>query len=373
MGTPKSRDPLAIRQILERRRPRKTAIMRSVAAFLFLLSGSGQSRAWTQTTSAPSFPRLLESYITTYVRLTSAERSALLANRPVTKLLDADPDKEVSVFGAVWIDAVPGAYVRLVKDIENFERGGAFRVTRRISNPPQLADFALLELPDEDIAALKRCRVGDCEIKLSKEALERIRSSIDWEKPTAHADAMALFRTLLHEYVVGYVEGGNDRLAVYRDSDRPTFVATEFQSMITRMPELGEYLPGLKAYLLGYPRAALPGATSFLYWQDAQFGLKPTIHVNHLVIDDRDRPGVTAVASKMIYASHYFWTALDVRALVSDPSRGRGFWFVNVTRSRSDGLAGFTGRLIRGKVQSEAQKGLQSALRATKARLEQGK
>ena len=75
----------------------------------------------------------------------------------------------------------------------------------------------------------------------------------------------------------------------------------------------------------------------------------------------------------MIYASHYFWTALDLRVLVPDPSRGRGFWFVNVSRSRSDGLNGFVGRLIRGKVRNEAQKGLDAALKATKARLEEGK
>jgi hypothetical protein len=333
---------------------------------------SGPSAALSQNTSQPSFPPLLDTYITTYVRLTPAERSALLANTPVIKLLDADPQKEVAIFGAVWIDTLPGAYVRLVKDIERFERGGAFRITKRISDPPQLADFASLDLPDEDIAALKDCRVGRCDIKLSQEALARIQHHIDWEKPTAKADAIALYRRLIYEYVVGYVEGGNDRLAVYRDSARPTFVAAEFRSMIDRMPELGEYLPGLKAYLLRYPRAALPGGTSFLYWQDVQFGLKPTIYVNHLVIDDRDRPGVTAVASKMIYASHYFWTALNLRVLVPDPSRGRGFWFVNVNRSRSDGLGGFVGRLIRGKVQNEAQKGLQVALRATKARLEQG-
>jgi hypothetical protein len=56
--------------------------------------------------------------------------------------------------------------------------------------------------------------------------------------------------------------------------------------------------------------------------------------------------------------------------LVPDPSRGRGFWFVNVSRSRSDGLSGVLGRLIRGRVQKEVQKGLDAALRATKARLE---
>jgi hypothetical protein len=326
------------------------------------------SSALPQTVAEASFPPVLNSYMTKYVRLTPAERNALLANRPVIKLLDSDPDQEVAIFGAVWIDALPEVYVRLVSDIEHFERGGAFRTTKRISDPPQLADFASLTLPDEDIAALKTCQVGDCDIKLSQEPLERLRHSIDWTKPTARADAVALFRRLIHEYVMGYVEGGNDRLAVYRDSARPTFVAAEFKSMIDRMPELGEQLPELKAYLLEYPRVTLPGGTAFLYWQDVQFGLKPMIRVNHLVIDDR--PGVKAVVSKMIYASHYFWTALDLRVIVPDPSRGRGFWLVSVARSRSDGLSGFVGRLIRGKVHNEAKKGMDAALRATKARLE---
>jgi hypothetical protein len=351
------------------RRPTLRVRLASAIAATVLAQVCGVSPAASrQEAPDASFPSLLDTYITTYVRLTPVERRALLDNRPVTKLLDAEPDKEVAVFGAVWIDASPGTYVSLMKDIERFERGGGFRITRRISDPPRLADFALLDLPDEDIAALRSCRVGDCEVKLSEQALERIRRSIDWTKPTAKADAVALFRELIHEYVTGYYAGGNDRLAVYRDSERPTFVATEFKSMVDRMPELGEQLPELKAYLLGYPRVALPGATSFLYWQDVQFGLKPTIHVNHLVIDDR--PGATAVASKMIFASHYFWTALDLRVLVPDPPRGRGFWFVNVTRSRSDGLGGLVGRLIRGRVQNEAQKGLQAALMATKGKLE---
>jgi hypothetical protein len=52
------------------------------------------------------------------VPLTPVERTSLLAGAAVTKLLDADPTKEVSPFGAVWIDAPADGYVRLVKDIE---------------------------------------------------------------------------------------------------------------------------------------------------------------------------------------------------------------------------------------------------------------
>jgi hypothetical protein len=333
-----------------------------------LLQVYGISWASSQPPADTSFPPLLNAYISRYVGLTPAERASLLAGNLVVRLLPADPSKEVSVFGAVWINGSRSAYVKLVSDIEHFERGRAFRITKRISDPPRLADFALLKLPEEDIAALKTCRVGACEIKLSEDALERIHRTIDWTKPTATADVEQLIRQIVYEYVTGYVEAGNDRLAVYRDSSRPTFVAAEFRSMIDRMPELGEQLPDLRAYLLGYPRVTIPNATSFLYWQETRFGLKPTIRINHLVIDDR--PGVTAVAIKLIYASHYFWTALDLRVLVPDPSRGPGFWFANVTRSRSDGLDGFVGTLIRGKVRNEAQKGLAAVLRVTKERVE---
>jgi len=315
-----------------------------------------------------SFPPDLDKYLTTSVRLTAAQRRALLSGAPVTALLDANTSQEVAVFGAVWVDALPATYVQLLNDIENFERGGGFRVTRRISDPPRLEDFAALELPKDDVEDLKSCRVSACEIKLSQSALDRLRKEIDWSRPTAAADATALARRLALEYVTGYLAGGNDRLAVYRDAGRPTFVADEFKSMVARIPLFVDYLPGLRAYLLQFPNATLSNSSSFLYWQEAQFGLKPTIRINHVVIEDR--PGAVAVASKLIYASHYFWTALELRVLVSDPARGRGFWFVDISRSRSDGLTGFVGGIVRRRVENEAQKGLLGLLQNTKRRLE---
>ena len=323
----------------------------------------------TARSQPTSFPTQLNAYITKYVQLTPAERSKLTSGAPVVKLMASDPTREVAVFGAVWIKGSPREYVKLVKDIEQFERGGSFLTTKRISDPPVASDFAALKLDQEDLESLKTCRVGDCEIKLAESALLRLRKSVDWTKPNAAAAAEALAKQLMLEFVKEYLVAGNEGLAVYRDAERPTFVATEFKTMIERMPELGEHLPELKAYLLGYPKATIPGATSFLYWGEAQFGLKPTTRINHVVIDDR--PGVTAIASKLLYASHYFWTALDVRVLVEDPARGPGFWFVNINRSRSDGLSGFVGKMIRGKVQSEALKGIETALQATKTRVEQ--
>ena len=310
----------------------------------------------------------MNSYIKNDVKLTAEEHKQLLAGQPVAKLLDTDPAKEVAVFGAVWINVPIARYVAAVKDIESFEKGDNFLVTKRISSPPRLEDFDKLSLPPDDVSDLKTCKVGECEVKLGEAALTRIQKETDWSKPTATADVERSIRQLALEYSTGYLEGGNSRLAQYRDAERPTFVAQEFAAMTDRMPALTEYLPDLKRYLLDYPKVTLPNADSFRYWQDAKFGLKPTIRINHLTIADEQTH--VAVVSKMLYASHYFWTAIELRVLVPDPARGQGFWFANVNRSRSDGLGGFTGSMIRGKVRGEAQKGMQAALKGTKSRME---
>lgn len=316
-------------------------------------------------------PARLHQFLTSTVRLSQAEYRNLMNGLPVTKLLDADPALEVAVFGAVWINAPRERYVALLQDIENFERGRGFRITKRISSPPQLGDFDRLQLPAEDLSDLRSCEVGDCEVKLGEKALRRFRAEVNWGATNWRDQANTLLGRIAHEYVTAYLAGGNDRLAVYRDDSRPTFVAREFRAMVDRMPSLSEYIPNVRRYLPEYPAAQLPNSTSCLYWQETRFGLKATIRISHLVTsqgsDDTD------VASKMLYATHYFWTALELRILVPDPPRGRGFWFVTVSRSRSDGLGGFTGRLIRGRVRREALEGLLAALRSTKPKVEQAK
>jgi hypothetical protein len=323
-----------------------------------------------QTPARPPLPPRLQSYVTQHVKLTSAQQATLAAGQPVSKLLEADASKEVAVFGAVWVNAPAARYVALAKDVEQFEKGPNFRITKKISNPPGLDDFAQLKVPDDDAADIKTCKVGDCEIKLSQAAIERVRREVAWSKPTARAELDQLARTLAFEFTKAYVEGGNAELAVYRDGDRPTFVEKEFTTMIGQLPELTEHLPEMRRYLLEYPKFTPANLESFLYWQETTFGLKPTIRINHVGI--MTQPEGAVIASKMLYASHYFWTALELRVLVPDPARGNGFWFVSVNRSRSDGLTGFTGRLIRGKVRGEAEDGTMAILKLTKTKMEGG-
>ena len=318
-----------------------------------------------------SLPAQLERYTSTVVKLTPDERTRLMSGAPVTRLLEVDETKEVAVFAAIWINAPIRRYVEAVKDIETFERGGGFKVTKRIGNPPRLEDFAAMRLTDEDMKDLRDCRVGDCEFKLAESAMQRMRAEVNFNAPNARAVASGLMQRLALDYVTSYLAGGNEQLAVYRDKSRPTFVAQEFRAMTEQMPELTAFMPNLRRYLLEFPRVTMPDVTSFLYWQETEFGLKPTIRISHLTI--RESADDAVVASKMLYASHYFWTGLELRALVADPARGPGFWFATVNRSRSDGLSGFTGMFVRKKVQGEVEEGARRGLQSTKQMLERAR
>lgn len=316
-----------------------------------------------------ALPAQLQDYLTRFIKATPVEISTVGAGQPFTKLLDTDPSKEVAVLGIIWIQAQPQAYVRALTDIESFEQGANFRATKKISDPPRLSDFDAFEWPPDDVKALRTCKIGDCEIKLGEASLARLRKEIDFSSPDAQERVTRFARQLAFDYVKAYLHGGNAELAVYRDSKNPTFVAKEFESMISRIPAMEAFTPDLKRYLLEFPKVTVPDTTSFLYWQEASFGLKPTVRINHVVIQPTTTGGYN-IASKQLYASHYFWTALETRVLVTDPARPGGFYFVNVNRSRSDGLTGLVGRLIRGKVRGSARSGMETALTATKKKLE---
>ena len=78
---------------------------------------------------------------------------------------------------------------------------------------------------------------------------------------------------------------------------------------------------------------------------------------------------------KQLYASHYFHTAFEVRAVVGDGRLpGKGVYLVMVNMARSDGLTGVLGGLlIKPKATNGSRNGLERALAAVKRRAEAGR
>lgn len=324
--------------------------------------------AQSPAASGASVPPALEAYFTDVVGLSAAERQQLLSGVPVTRLYESISKEQVTVFGAIWIDAPIARFTQAQRQIETFERGRAFPVTRRVSSPPRLDDFRDLRLGPDEARSLATCRPGSCELKLDAAAIAEL-SSIDWRSGDRVELASRFMQRTLHRYATAYERGGNTALPVYRDKGEPMAVDEEFRELLLQLPPLPGFLPDIGGYLLEYPRAWLPGSTSYLYWQETLFGLKPTLRLNHLTLLETSREVV--VASKMLYASHYFRSALEVRIAVPDPARG-GFWLTTVSSSRADGLTGFTGLFVRGRVRGEVRKGIETVLRNTKTRLEAG-
>lgn len=322
---------------------------------------------WPTAGQSVEFPPLLQHYLN-IVRPSSADRRELLAGEPLARLLDNDAAEQVSVFGAVWVDVPARRYVQALRQIETWERGRAFHVTQRVSRPPRLDDFAPLRLTTAVVDGLEGCRVGDCVMKLDEQAIAAFKQEIDWASPGRHAEAEHLMRRVLFDYSTRYLFGGSDRLPLLRDRDRPVSMGEEFRAIVGELPILSPTLQTVRAYIVDYPRVTLPGSESFLYWQETEFGLRPTIRLSHITLLERGDEYV--VASRMVYASHYFRGAVELRVLVPDPARGRGFWLVTLTASRTDGMTGLTGLFVRRRVRGEARDGVAMMMRNAKRRLE---
>ena len=120
----------------------------------------------------------------------------------------------------------------------------------------------------------------------------------------------------------------------------------------------------------------LPGADDHFYWEKASFGLKPTIRVNHGVVYHTGDPdgGVSAVAIKQLYSSHYFRTALDVSVCADDTSRPgrRGFYLLTLKGSTQEGLTGPKGSILRKIVVDKTRSSLERALASIKDTVEHG-
>lgn len=323
----------------------------------------------------PVAERSLGHFLSTSFGFTAAQVASVRAGRPVAVNMPSSLDREVAVAGAIHIDATAERLVALLQDVEQLESGPGFLRTRRLSDPPRLEDFADLELPAADVKALRKCRPGDCDVKLGQGAFDLLEQ-IDWRAADATAQVNALARRIALGYVEAYRKGGNGELAIYRDSERPQFIAGEFAEMVARTRLLPDMLPELADFLLHYPAARRPeGSSDFFYWSLADFGLKPVLRLNHVVVYRTGEPIATryVVAVKQLYASHYFHTALEIRAVVDDAARpGKACYLVMMNMARSDGLSGMFGGLVKSKAVNGSRGGLVTALRAIKRLSEAG-
>jgi len=290
--------------------------------------------------------------------------AALLLNQPVVRVVPARDKREVAVSGLVNINATAEEFLRSYRDSMVQKNNSAILEIGSFGREPALADLDGLTLEARDIDDLKECVVGDCQIKLSAAMIKRFQKEIDWAAPDYQLQVTNLFKEMLVAYLKDYRARGEAALIEYNDKRDRINLAAEQRALTSASGYINSFLADTKS--------GLQLLEERLVWSKIKFGLKPVIAVNHISIYKRnsDAGPQVLVASKQIYANHYFNAFLALTAFVNVPGATNGSYLVYENRSRADGLEGPFGRIKRGVVEKKALEGLRGIIAQSKASLE---
>ena len=290
---------------------------------------------------------------------TETDFAALQLNQPVVRSIPTADKAEIAVSGLVNIRAAADDFLRSYRESMTRKSNAAILEIGAFGVQPSLADLETLTLESRDIEDLKECVVGECQIKLSAAMIERFRKEIDWNAADSAARVTNLFRQMLFEYVKDYLTRGEAALIEYNDKRDQVSLAEEQRALDSAPSYVNEFIKGSNLQLL----------EDVLVWSKIKFGLKPVIAINHILIYKRnsDVGPQVLIASKQIYANHYFNASLALTAFVRVPE---GAYLVYENRSRADGLEGPFGKIKRGVVEKKAVEGLRTILEQSRASLE---
>lgn len=288
--------------------------------------------------------------------------AAVQREQPAVRLVPVSDKREVAVSGLINIRAGADEFLRSYREGMTRKNNSAILEIGSFAKEPALANLQNLTIDIQDIEDLKECIVGECELKLSAAMIERFRKEIDWQAADYQLNATNLFKQMLLEYVRDYRSRGDAALIAYNDKRNEVSVASEHRG-----------LTGASSYindLLADKNSGWQLLEDAIVWSKIKFGLKPVIAINHIQIYRRagDVGPQAVIASKQIYANHYFNAFLALTAFVNVPDSGA--YLVYENRSRADGLEGPFSKIKRGVVEKKVLEGLKNILEHSKASLE---
>lgn len=341
---------------------------RLVALPIALLLAGAPARA--------QLPADVEQYLLRTAGFTKPDLTTLESGKVIARVVPGTTDTEVMVVAAVRIRATRERVLSYYGQMIAFVDGTITTGFGRFANPPSLKDVATLSLNADDIAQLRSCKPGDCDLRIGGAALNTIRTSIDWKAPGAAAQANARVREAIVTYIAAYMQQGDEALVTYNDRAEPVSLRQQWQGILAASPYFQQYSAPLREYLTQYPRQKLPGARDVLYWvQEDYTGLKPVLSLMHGVIyEDPGRPDRTVVVQKQLYASHYYDGSLAVAAVVGGAAGPAPVtYLVYANRSRGDLLKGGFGGLRRSAASNQAKSAAEQTLGTIKQVLETGR
>ncbi len=281
---------------------------------------------------------------------TAAELAQTRSGQAVVKSLQGQEAGDAGVIGAVRVDSTIDRLLTWLKDIAAFRKAAELGLSRRLSDPPGIGDFADLSLDAAELADLQKCRPGNCDLLLGDSAIQRFQSEIDWRQTDATTRANLLMRQMLLTHVQAYLAGGNQALGAVHNEKRPRLFADEFQRVLRQSITFHDVAPALADYLENYPKGSESGIEQFLYWAKSAAGSEASTTLHQMVIYHAPG-GDVIVVDKQLYASRYVDAALTTVSMMSSPT-GAGFYAVVGARGRSTKLSGVGARLLGNQVET---------------------
>ncbi|MEP7086769.1 MAG: hypothetical protein ABI884_05495 [Gemmatimonadota bacterium] len=262
----------------------------------------------------PSLPHRLT--ILDAKKLEAVERGAAVA---VT--IDAPEKTEIATLGIVRL-AVPRAfYLERVRPLTGFLSNGTTPMSGVFGDPARPEDVAALVLDPGDSRMLAKCKPFSCDVKLPANEMENFRTALAMS-PNAAARADSLMREWLVSYVNAYRADSLEETLIYDDTKRSIRSSDAFRALLTE-----PMIAGLDAApftsMLATPRSArAPEVASRISWELSRMpGLKPTLEVvERSMYTSPSQPEESWLASKLLYASHYFESQIDFITLADAPA-----------------------------------------------------
>lgn len=297
---------------------------------------------------------------------TPADLAALDQGEPIARVLDTDR-REVAVVGAVRIKSSPVALFQRYRNISNLKGSDVVLEIGQFGTPPAAEDLRGLHFEQYDLDTIRECKPGDCGVRLSSANMERFAHDVKWNAPGWREQAGALWRQLLAADAAAYMASG--RLGDYRNKAVPLNVADEFSRIFESSRYFESISPEFLAYLRRFPSVRLDGVENILYWSKDDIN-RPVTRVTHLALypapTGARRPGL--IATKQIYAAHYFDAGLGLTVTFDDGASG--FYMLSVNRVRTRSLSGFVRAFVRSIVERRSRDAMEGILRSMKVALE---
>jgi hypothetical protein len=307
------------------------------------------------------------------VVMSARDRADLDRDQVVARVLSGKGG-QLAVFVATRLNAPPDALVAWTRAIAELKRSKFVLAIGRFSDPPRPSDLEELTLDQPDLDAIRRCRPGQCGLKLAAGDVESLTAALGAAGADWRDAAQREFRRLLVERVLQYRAGGLAALPSPADRQKSRRPDDALLAIVEQSPYLAN-LPYVVAWLKEYPHAD-SAVESFFYWSKEHYGEgKPVISITHVGIvrpaSDHRLPAVL-VAGKQIFATHYLEGGLGLTMVLRDATNGTPY-LAYVNRSQVDMLRGFFGGLVRRVLEDRVERQAPLIVRGLRARLETGK